>query len=193
MSGAEMQAPDLAEMTRARCAHLTPVELRLAQERLGLGPEAIDGPPVGLVVGEAPRHRGRGTVALFPWPATSSSARLVSWSEIGAGAWLGRLYRTNLLEDGSQSMTYARKRADQIREWLVGLGTMRVLLLGRRVGEAFGLTDFFEKREEFHPASEARATYMTIPHPSGRNTIYNNLTARNNAKGAVLWAAGFAT
>ena len=122
-----------------------------------------------------------------------------------AGEYLGRLHRVNLLTrhpgDAWPTMA-AADRAAEIHDWVVDdwrvrcwdrTGTanavdvkvLRVLLLGKRVGEAFGM------EAPFTESDHHGVVYRLIPHPSGKSLAYNDENARVGARAAVLWAAGY--
>jgi hypothetical protein len=150
--------------------------------------------PRGLLVGEAPGPNTDPLLPLFPDPASSAGGRLLKFSGADPAAWLGKLVRMNMCE-GSWSTRRAvigRARAlafllDE-RNWWRGR-PLRVLLLGTRVSEswgcrgAFGYTDLYGWRDR-----PLRVAW--IPHPSGRNLIYNERRNQLRARRAVLWAMG---
>lgn len=182
-----------SEIARARSAHLTPVEIRIMQSRLGLSISDVEGPPVALMVGEAPPAAMGSCLPLFPHPSTSSAGRLLKLSGLTPGVYLGRFYRRNLFDVYQPwSVVAAREKADAIRAWARTLGNLRVVLMGQKVTEAFGLAGFFSRVEEFHPDDEGGFTqhWVSIPHPSGNNRLYNRDDVRRAAAATMMWAAG---
>lgn len=183
-------------MVKARCAHLSERELALARRYCGVTPELVDGPPVAVVVGESPGPNTRGRHPLMPFPVGAAGSRLASYAAMPAGQWLGRFYRRNLfashVEDGWSAVD-ARARAAELREWMLSLGSFRVLLLGRRVADAFGIDRPWTRVEEFHVDSGGDTgttlELLAIPHPSGLNHDYNDPRVRVAAGAAVRWAA----
>lgn len=186
------QFPELAdEVTRGRCAHLSSTDLRLARLWLKMLPQQVDGPPVGLVVGEAPGPNTSGRLPMFPYPASSAAGRLLKMSGLTPGQYLGRLHRRNLFEEypGERwDAAMANLRAHEVQAWCAGEGGVRrVLLLGKRVAAAFGMDIWGEVESGTAPVVH----YRSIAHPSGMNPIYNAPTARLAAQAAVIWAAGY--
>jgi len=143
--------------------------------------ELPDVPAVGVIVGEMPGSAGWETCTLFPYPSGSAGARLHTMSELSIEQYLARLRRVNLLQTkgGWSEVEAQRRRGELIVE--VGPET-RMLLLGAHVRASFGLTDldWFERRGRF----------CAIPHPSGRNPLYDSPRYRQLAGEAVRWAAG---
>lgn len=180
------------EITRARCAHLTATELRLARLWLGVEMTDVAGPPEGLIVGEAPGPHTSGRLPMFPWPASSAAGRLLKMSGMRPGEYLGRFFRRNLWDDFAASeaggVAEDRERAREIKDWIAATGSVRVLLLGSRVGKAFDIEPWGAASGAF---GSVLVTLRCIPHPSGRSLAYNDPRARQGAQAAVLWAAGF--
>ena len=163
-------------------SHLTDLEKRCAALWFKIDPTTVIGPPTGLIVGEMPGENTSEKLPLFPWPRNSAGGRLMKMSLLSPGQYLGRLLRTNLFYEysGDWDHEMARARARTIHAQRT---VDRVVLLGQRVGEAFGFSAFFahEVRDDVH--------YVCIPHPSGRNRIYNEQNARVGARAAVQFAA----
>jgi hypothetical protein len=184
-----------SEMSVLRSAHLSPIEKRFARE-LGCSLLDIEGPPVAMLVGEAPapNGQGRGPLALFPWPASSSAGRLLKISGMPPGVYLGRFARANLVDPcpDSWSVPAARVAADEMRKRVEDLNLTRVVLLGRRVADAFGIDAFFVRREVYESPEAARCamTIVAIPHPSGLNPAYNDEHTKASARHELMWAAG---
>ena len=182
-----------SDMARARCAHLSVAELRLARTRLGVNQAQIDGPPHGMIVGEMPNGPSPGAtpIPLFPFPASSSAGRLLSYSGLDPGMFLGRLLRRNLFPTHREwSAPAARERARELRDELARLdGAFNVLLLGARVGVAFKVEGFF--RRETFALGDHDVVVSCIPHPSGQNLLYNSADVQRAAGAAVLWACGY--
>jgi hypothetical protein len=181
--------PALAdEVVRGRCAHLSATDLRLARLWLKVLPSDIDGPPVGLVVGEAPLPNTSGRLPMFPYPASSAAGRLLKMSELKPGQYLGRLHRRDEYPGPRWDLRAANQRAKLIHEWAAsGEGVRRVLLLGKNVATAFGM----DLWGYVVSGGEVAVEYRSIAHPSGANPMYNAPTARLAAQAAVLWAAGY--
>lgn len=165
------------------CAHLSALERRLAGWHMRVDPATVRGPISGLLVGEAPGPRTSKKLPLFPYPTNSAGGRLLKMSGLGAGQYLGRLLRRNLME--AYDLAWDAEVAGQhalniINEQPAG---RRVVLLGSRVGRAFGFADFYKVAEV------NGAVYCCIPHPSGRNLLYNDVNHRIAARAAIQWAA----
>lgn len=168
---------------RPEWEHLSEVEKRCAALWLHVDPSKPPGPPTGLLVGEMPAA-GSGSLPLFPHPKNSAGGRLLLWSRITPTQYLGRLRRTNIYTTATEEPwdpAHAELRAQEITEQLTD-GT-RVVLLGKRVSEAFQVWVPFKMERR------GRIFLTSIPHPSGRNLVYNDAVARMGAAAAVQWAA----
>lgn len=150
--------------------------------------------PVGMVIGEAPGPNTDARLPLFPLPVNSAAGRLLKYAEIEPVDWMGKLVRMNMC-DGPWSERRAcagRTRAvayllDEAN-WVDGK-PLRVLLLGKRVARSwachgpFGYVIMqYSEKPNLHVA--------WIPHPSGRNLLYNDRKNQLRARDAVLWAIG---
>jgi len=147
----------------------------------------------GLLVGEAPGSNTDVTIPLFPEPGNSAD-RLLRYSGVSHADWLGKLVKINLCE-GSWSVRRAvvgRARALAYlldRENYYGGQPLRVLLLGVRAARAWSCYGPFGYEEMvFDRGTTLRAAW--IPHPSGRNRLYNERANQLRARRAVLWAIG---
>lgn len=183
---------DSPEMEAARTAHLSDAEIAYARRCFGVDRAAISGPPDGLLVGECPGPNTSGRLPLFPYPAGSSGGRLLKWSGLAPGEFLGRLARRNLYDLHVPPQLWdendARVHAGEISAWLAEQGGgYRILLLGCRVGSAFELEPWGACTRRIGAFG---VEIRCIPHPSGHNVGYNDPRARLAAQGAVLWAAG---
>lgn len=180
----------MTPIVAARCSHLLPVEVRLARSRLGVEPEHVAGPPVALLVGEAP-PRAMGTcLPLFPWPASSSAGRLLKMSGLSAGEYLGLFYRRNLFDvypGESWPTKRAREAGEATLKWVASVGSLRVLAMGAKVGEALGVSRFF--LESPRVVDGVLFSVLAVPHPSGNNRLYNDAGVKRATRGAMLWAA----
>lgn len=182
------------EVVRARCAHLSAVELRIALYRLGVHPVDVTGPPNGLIVGEAPGPATHARLPMFPTPAGSAAGRLLALSGLTAGQYLGAFFRRNLFYSYTEvekgwSVTAARAKAADVRRWISETGNLRVLLLGERVAAAFDVPVWTRTVEQI--PGDVTVEFAAIPHPSGLNRAYNDPKSRAGAQAAVLWAGGF--
>lgn len=182
------------EMIAARCAHLSSIDIRLAWTRLGVRSSDIEGPPVGVLVGEMPPESMGRCLPLFPDPPGSAGGRLLKISGMPPAVYLGRFFRYNLFDEHCKwTIEAARERAARLRAWMLTVdGDLRVLVFGQRVGQAFGLDGFFIRRAEVHGEGENSRTHelVCIPHPSGLNTMYNDPEVRRATQAAMMWAAG---
>lgn len=164
-------------------AHLTDLEKRYAAKWFRIDPDTINGPPTGLLIGEMPGPATTNNLPLFPYPSNSAGGRLLKISKLEVGTYLGRLKRFNLFStylEGWQPIQAVENASKIFAEQPEGF---RVLCLGQRVAQACGLGGWFDKKT--HEGVE----YVAIPHPSGKNQMYNNPATRAGARMAIQWAA----
>ena len=114
-----------------------------------------------ILVGELNPHNQDPLVALFPLPEHCAGGRLRKILGISLARYLG-LARRNLCA-GKWTMTEARRAAQAT----VDEGWDAIVMLGARVRAAFHLTARV-------PAFTASAPFVSLPHPSGRNLIWND-------------------
>lgn len=172
---------------RPELQHLTDLECRCAALWFKIDPATVAGPPTGLIVGEMPGCSTSSALPMFPYPPNSAGGRLLKMSLLTPGAYLGRLMRTNLFSDWNEETNdrWPRGEAEE-RARLIHEATpreMRVVLLGARVSQAFGLDEYMKLVEQ------NGVLYTAIPHPSGRNLKYNDPIVRTGARAALQWAA----
>lgn len=171
--------------------HLNQLELRLAR-RLGafVRDIAMAGPPTAAIIGEAPGHNTSPKLPVFPLPSSSAGGRLISYSKISPAVYLGMFWRKNVytyLEPWSRAD--ARFRAEGILEIMRLRGITRAVLLGVRVGAAFGLPELWSHGERFGNRLNPGIELAVIPHPSGRCRVYNDVAAQRRAGATLRWAA----
>lgn len=126
----------------------------------------------------APEH------ALYPLPAGCAGNRLFEMLRLAEPSatmfgYCDRFERVNLVV-GPWDAARARERAVELRPSLAGRS---VVLLGREVAKAFGVLDvrsFLSLRDD-----ALDSTFYLLPHPSGRNLLYNDPDVRLEA-GRVL-------
>lgn len=138
--------------------------------------------PLPLLVGELnPHHRWK-RFALYPRPKGASGARLARILDMLEAEYLRSFERANLCT-GAWSLRAARRSARQILDG----PNRRLVLLGRRVCQAFGL--------EFQPFATLtlaevgggmRHDVVILPHPSGRCRIWNDPRSARKARRLVL-------
>lgn len=161
--------------------------------------------PRGLLVGEAPGPNTDATLPLFPEPVNSAGARLLKYADVALVDWLGKLVRMNMC-DGAWSARRAVAGRARALAYLLdeenyhGGRPLRLLLLGARVARAWGCHGAFGHEQHQYglnpiPARRAGTTDKTlhvawIPHPSGKNLLYNSRRNQLRARRAVLWAIG---
>jgi len=159
--------------------------------------------PRGLLIGEAPGPHTDPLLPLFPEPSNSAGARLLRYAAVPAAWWLGRLVRMNLC-DGTWSTRRAVAGRARALAYILDEENyydgrpLRVLLLGARVARAWCCFGAFGHVEviHHHGGGSVRAARVTafqtawIPHPSGRNRLYNSRRNQLRARRAVLWALG---
>ena len=123
---------------------------------------------------------------MFPWPATSAAGRLMAMSRLSPSQYLGGLYRRNLVDDHVWDESDAADRAREIVGALFDEPpTLRVVLCGWRVASAFEVraSNYWEP-----VVMDCRQTAVVIPHPSGKNRVYNNPSARDQTGLWMRWA-----
>jgi hypothetical protein len=94
--------------------------------------------------------------------------------------YVHRFERINLVS-GPWDAGAARTRAEELRPSLAG---RRVVLLGREVARAFGIQSSVFSEECDVDALDGPTFYL-LPHPSGRNLLYND-PGRRLAAGELL-------
>ncbi len=178
-------------------SHLRSAEIRLASMYCGLTPSSVQGPIRGLIVGEAPSMRTSAQLPMFPYPPSSSGGRLLAFSGMPVGDYLGRFRRRNLQSSLStfSASNDARAAIDlkallardlELRRAIAADALpLRVVLLGARVASAFGI------RLPFQHVPIEEHEYATIPHPSARSPVYRDDRIKSAASIALRWAAGF--
>lgn len=150
--------------------------------------------PRGLVIGEAPGPNTNALLPLFPAPSNSAGARLLRYADVDPADWLGKLVRMNLC-DGTWSARRAVAGRARALAFLFDKANyyngapLRVLLLGDRVRRAWSCYGAFGYvRMEYYGGPTLHVAW--IPHPSGRNRLYNVRRNQLRARRAVLWALG---
>lgn len=166
--------------------HLSALELRLAR-RLGVtdGHVVVHGPPIAAIIGEAPGPNTSPKLPLFPLPPRSAGGRLIAYSRIAPAQYLGAFLRRNLFRTLPRAWDRADARinAERLMAELRLRGITRVILLGTKVGAAFDVPDLWSHG---HAMS---VELVTIPHPSGRCRVYNDVAAQRRAGAMLRWAA----
>ena len=123
-----------------------------------------------LIVGEVNMLSADPKFALYPYPANGSGGRLARILGLDPLVYLRMFDRMNLYSriPVRWSIADARYRAALLAEQQIGRQV--VMLLGRRVAEAFCPTS------EHHSWAQIGQYYL-IPHPSGRCRAWNDPTA----------------
>ena len=127
-----------------------------------------------LLVGECNPYGGRPMFALYPYPDRSSGARLAHILGLTRKNYLLRFERTNLCVD-RWSIRAARLAADSIlaKRPVCPIEVTPIILLGSKVCQAFGVA--------YEPFCGIR-NFRMLPHPSGRNRIWNDPRAAERAR-----------
>lgn len=150
--------------------------------------------PRGLLIGEAPGPNTDPLLPLFPEPSNSTGARLLKYADVPAAAWLGKLVRMNLC-DGTWSARRALAGRARALAFLFDTRNyhdgkpLRVLLLGDRVQREWSCYGPFGYNEMMYFRGPTLRVAW-IPHPSGKNLLYNSRRNQLRARRAVLWAMG---
>lgn len=184
----------LVEESRCDVTHSHLVAWRLGRKHFGYQGDVPR--PVGMLIGEAPGPHTDARLPLFPLPNASAAGRLLKYAGTDPADYIGKLVRMNLCAE-EWSERGATAGVVRALEFLLNPGNyhrerpLRVLLLGRRVADAWhcGKAQFgFEIR---CPTGGYPNLYVAwIPHPSGRNLVYNDRRNQLRARRAVLWALG---
>ena len=140
-----------------------------------------------LIVGEHnpvsadPRH------ALYPEPAGCAGHRLcVKVMGLRPRTYLRVFERTNLLSAAAWRTGEARVAAERIT---ADCAEGRVIvLLGVRVAAAFGLPPYQRRAQSVLLVAEPRVVVVALPHPSGRNRIWNAPGAVETARALLRGA-----
>lgn len=115
-----------------------------------------------LLVGEANPYSRNPDHALLPWPERASGRWLMDILGLSEREYLRRFERVNLCVGRQWSWGEAKQRAATIRAaW-----KPPIILLGKKVAEAFGVGD--------QPAFTRVGSLYLVPHPSGLNRVWND-------------------
>ena len=147
-----------------------------------------------LLIGQAPGPNTNPELPLFPIPSTSAGGRLQQLMGLRRWEYLKKFDRVNLLpefpgrhkRDDKFPLAEARFAATVMRPHL---SDRVVIMIGRKVGDAFGLDLPFHQWAEMR----CRRTMLTepggevcivavVPHTSGRNHWYNSEGNREEAR-----------
>jgi hypothetical protein len=168
-------------------SHLSKVEQRCASHFLKVAPDDIRGPLCGVLVGECPGVATRPYLPMFPYPPNSAGGRLLKYSQMKAADYLGKLRRVNMFfthQPRWPGRVTCTERVLAMHDEFQTCDEKRVVLLGSKVGRAFGFDAYWQASEK------DEVSYCVIPHPSGLNLIYNDRKAQLAAAAVVRWAAG---
>jgi hypothetical protein len=155
--------------------------------------------PVGLLIGEQPGPTNNPAVPLWPYPPRSAGGRLHAMSGIPMADYLAMLARVNIaLQPVARwNRTAARDRVVTLLDDLPD--GARVVLVGARALDAYNdvfgqgvrLDWFGREGWSIKGLTTTRVIAVTaVPHPSGRNPMYNDPATVAAARRAVRWAAG---
>lgn len=193
MSAAELELAQWCEIERSHA-----MAWRHGARTFGLLGSPPD--PRGMLVGEAPGPNTDASLPLFPEPSNSAGARLLKYADITHYDWLGKLVKVNLC-DGPWSARRAIEGRVRVLSYLLdkdnyrGGEPLRVLLLGARVTRAWGAVPERARHAGFgytdmRLGGSSTLRVAWIPHPSGRNLLYNDHKNQLRARRAVLWVLG---
>lgn len=125
-----------------------------------------------VIVGELNPYGGSDKFALYPSPDGCSGHRLCCLIlGMSRRSYLESFERANLCS-GKWSVPAARKRAQELVD-----NHQRLILCGSKVSAAFGVP--------FLPFVR-RSTWLVLPHPSGRNLLWNEPRIFEKARAAVM-------
>ena len=120
-----------------------------------------------LLIGMAQSDGGRGRPLLPSSDGGSGAAdRLMRIANMDRDEYLASFRRCNLLPNGHWSGPRARLRGAKLMHELRG----RVIVLGRQTWHALWLP----RVEFFGWVETGEARFILLPHPSGRNLLYND-------------------
>lgn len=121
-----------------------------------------------LLVGEVNPYGADPAMALYPLPEDASGGRLARILGLSRGEYLRRFDRVNLCT-GAWSIRAAREASYRLR-----VEGPPKILLGQKVAAAFG----FPAGPHFGKVGN----FYFLPHPSGRNRIWNRPGAQEKAR-----------
>ncbi len=141
-----------------------------------------------IVIGESPGPKGEARLPLFPYPARSAGYRLSQMTGLVRAGYLEHFRRLNLVPShrgAAWPVATARDAADNLAGGGM-LGGCHVLLLGAKVWRAFGgaAKDFSYCRwyKRYGRCWSPSYYIAVIPHPSGRNLLYNKSSVRQHVE-----------
>jgi hypothetical protein len=123
-----------------------------------------------LLLGEDNPYGSEPEFALYCYPVGCSGYRLRRILGLPQHQYLG-LPRANLCVSGSWSMKDARRRARDLLSPHVGWDV--IVMFGRKVADAFDYTQPFFTHVSV-PRTGGQTRLVSLPHPSGRNTVWND-------------------
>ena len=141
-----------------------------------------------IVIGESPGPKGQAAFPLFPYPARSAGYRLSQMTGLARAGYLEHFGRLNLMPShrgAAWPVAAARDAADNLAGGGL-LGGYHVLLLGAKTWRAFGgaAKDFSYCRwyKRYGRLWSPGYYIAVIPHPSGRNRLYNKSSVRQHVE-----------
>jgi hypothetical protein len=126
-----------------------------------------------VLVGELNPYSNDQSFALYPLPRSASGDRLRKILGLTDRLYLSQFERINLCTGRWSSVTARRVAGDLVAESQYTV----FVLLGRRVQAAFNGPSFFDTRTYPHGN-----VALTLPHPSGRNLVWNYIDGRRRAR-----------
>ena len=144
---------------------------------LGYGPvKSIQWSPPIILVGESNPYGNDPRYALFDLPERAAGHRLRTLIFGVRRTTYARFHRVNLC-DGEWNLDAAREKAQRV---LNDLPNATLILFGRKVASAFGLSPDAAPFLQYRHDSKQDAVYL--PHPSGRNREWNREGAFERAR-----------
>jgi uracil-DNA glycosylase len=148
-------------------------------DRAGCAVRGVMGAPRVLLVGELNPYGADPRAALYHLPRGASGDRLREILGLSDASYARRLAKVNLC-----SGQWSAKRAQAAARFLIDTSSQPVLvLLGARVRDAFGGPPFFGRRT-WRRLDGSEISMVGLPHPSGRNLLWND--PANRARAAAL-------
>jgi len=147
------------------------------------------------IVGEAPGPRTRADMPFYPYPPNSAAGRLLRYLGWSRSRYLLTFARRNLLDEWPGPTFPVAKARHCVPHLVSGLHPRPMLLMGKGVSAAFGVTgldplQLTTVRVPHADLGHVDAQVAIVPHTSGRNLWYNDPTNQRAVREFVESIAG---